>query len=78
LADAHPEWGAYPAGISGGNTEMADAVRAGVPAITLFGLTRDGVAPYWHQMEDTFDKMEPEVLQRTWDFTRALIKEIDG
>jgi len=78
LASAHPEWGAYPAGISGGNTEMADAVRAGVPAITLFGLTRDGVAPYWHQMEDTFDKMKPEVLQRTWDFTRALIEEIDG
>ena len=73
----HPEWGAYPSSISGGNTEMADALRAGVPAITLFGLTRDGVAPYWHQKEDTFDKMKPDVLQRTWDFTRALIDKID-
>ncbi len=78
LAAEHPEWGAYPSAISGGNTEMADAVRAGVPAITLFGLTRDGVAPYWHQKEDTFDKMNPDVLQRTWDFTRALIDRIDG
>jgi len=77
LATEHPELGAYPAGISGGNTEMADAVRANVPAITLFGLTREGVAPYWHQKEDTFDKMKPDVMQRTWDFTQALIEKID-
>jgi len=78
LAAEHPEWGAYPAKISGGNTEMADAVRADVPAITLFGLTREGVAPYWHQVGDTFDKMDPDVMQSTWDFTRALIDKIDG
>jgi hypothetical protein len=77
IAADHPKWGAYPAKISGGNTEMADAVRANVPAITLFGLTREGVAPYWHQKEDTFDKMNPDVMQRTWDFTKALLKEID-
>jgi len=77
LATERPELGAYPAGISGGNTEMADAVRANVPAITLFGLTREGIAPYWHQKEDTFDKMKPDVMQRTWDFTRALIEKID-
>jgi hypothetical protein len=45
LAADHPEWKAYPAKISGDNAKMADAVRAVVPAITLFGLTRDGVAP---------------------------------
>jgi len=77
IAADHPEWGAYPVKISGGNTELADAVRADVPAITLFGLTRDGVAPYWHQKEDTFDKMNPDVMQRTWEFTRALIEKID-
>jgi hypothetical protein len=78
IAADHPEWGAYPTSISGGNTEMADAVRANVPAITLFGMTREGVAPYWHQKEDTFDKMNPDVMQRTWEFTRALIEKIDG
>ena len=77
LAAKNPEWGAYPAKVSGGNTEMADAVRAGVPAITLFGLTREGVAPFWHQKEDTFDKMNPDALQRNWDFTVALVNEID-
>jgi hypothetical protein len=77
LAAANPSWQAYPSVISSGNTELADAVRAGVPAITLGGMARDGVVPYWHQRQDTFDKMEPEVMARAWDMTTALIHDID-
>ncbi|MEW6405247.1 MAG: M28 family peptidase [Chloroflexota bacterium] len=77
LASEHPEWGAYPASISGGNSELADAVRFKVPAITLFGMTRDRVAPYWHQKGDTFDKMDVDVMERTWALTTALIERID-
>jgi hypothetical protein len=78
LAKEHPEWGAYPAKISGGNSEMADAIRNKIPAIALFGMTREGVAPYWHQGADTFDKMDVGVLERTWEFTNALIRKIDN
>lgn len=78
LASAHPEWGAYPTKISGGNTEMADAIRAKIPAITLFGMTREGVSPYWHQKADTFDKMNPKVMENTWELTSALIQEMDA
>ncbi len=77
LSAEHPEWDAYPASISGGNTEMADAARFKVPAITLFGLTREGVAPFWHQPQDTFDKMDPDVMKKTWELTRAMVREID-
>jgi hypothetical protein len=77
LASKHPEWGAYETKISGGNTEMADAVRAKVPAITLFGMTREGVAPYWHQVEDTFDKMDPVVMEKTWNMVTTFIQELD-
>ncbi len=77
IRDAHPEWHAYPTSISGGNSELSDAVRFRVPAITLFGLEPDGEAPYWHQRGDTFDKMDPDVMERTWEFTCALVKEID-
>ena len=46
IAAQHPELAAHPAQISGGNTEMADALRLGIPAITLSGQTRDrGFAP---------------------------------
>ena len=78
LAAEHPEWGAYPTEISGGNTEMADALRAKIPAITITGTTREGVWPYWHQVGDTFDKMDPAVMEKAWEFTRALIDRLDG
>jgi hypothetical protein len=77
LARDHPEWEAYPGKISGGNTEMADAVRFKVPAVTIFGITRDGISPYWHQKDDTFDKMDPSVMERTWEMTTALIHKMD-
>jgi len=40
-------------------------------------MTREGVAPYWHQVEDTFDKMDPAVLEKTWNLVYAFIKELD-
>lgn len=77
LVAEHPQWGAYPGKISGGNTEMADALRAGIPAITLLGMKPDGEAPYWHQVQDTFDKMDPQVMEKTWDLTRAFLARLD-
>ena len=77
LRDAHPEWKAYASQISGGNSELSDAVRFQVPAITLFGLKPDGEAPFWHQRQDTFDKMDPNVMERTWEFALAMVQEID-
>ena len=78
VAEDHPDLGAYPSRITGGNSEMADAIRAGVPAITFFGLTPQGSAPYWHQMEDTPDKMNPDILRRTHAFTRAMKCRVDS
>ena len=78
LASEHPQWKAYASSISGGNSELADAVRFKVPALALGGMTRDGVLPYWHQRQDTFDKMDPVVMARAWELTLALIHEIDG
>ncbi len=77
LSRKHPEWGAYPVKISGGNSEMADAIRNNIPAICLFGLTKNGEAPYWHQLEDTYDKMNPQVMENTWSLTMAFLRDID-
>jgi len=78
LAGEHPEWEAHPCVINGGNTEMADALRAKVPALTLTGMTKDGTSPYWHQLADTFDKMDPVVMERAWDMTQAMIRRLDN
>ncbi len=77
IAAQHPELDAYPAQISGGNTEMADALRLGIPALTIGGQTRAGDLPYWHQVEDTFDKMDPEVLGRAYAFVGAFLAALD-
>jgi hypothetical protein len=78
IAEAHPHLGAYASQIKGGNTEMADALRVGIPAITLNGMGPKGEMPYWHQVEDTYDKMDPEVMARTYEFTREYITAIDS
>lgn len=78
LAEANPQLGAYPSSINGGNTEMADALRVGVPAITLVGMGKDGEMAYWHQVEDTYDKMDPEVMGRAYEYTWAYLTAIDS
>jgi hypothetical protein len=78
IAGQHPELGGYATHISGGNTEMADALRLGLPAITLTGLTPEGGAPYWHMVSDTFDKIDPDILERNYAFTWAYLKALDA
>ena len=78
LAAEHPEWNAHPATVSGGNTEMADAIRCKIPAITITCITREGDWPYWHQKEDTFDKMNPVEMEKTWNMTGAMINRLDN
>ena len=78
LAKEHPELNAIPASISGGNTEMADALRNGIPAITFTGFGPKGEAPYWHMLEDTYDKMDAEVMARNYAFTWQYIRLIDA
>lgn len=76
VARDNPHLGAYPTSVGGGVTEMSDALLAGVPAITVMGLTRDGRAPYWHTPADAVDKMDPEIMQRNYRFVRALVEAI--
>ncbi|MCZ7524968.1 MAG: M28 family peptidase [Acidimicrobiia bacterium] len=78
IAAERPELRARPGRAPGGNTEMADALRAGVPAIALVGLDERGLAPHWHTMDDTFDKIDPEVLGRSYELTWDLLRRIDA
>ena len=78
LSDEHPEWGAYPVQLKGGNTEMADALRAGIPAITISGQGPNGEMPYWHQVEDTVDKLDAEVMTRAYAFIWSFLQALDA
>jgi Zn-dependent M28 family amino/carboxypeptidase len=78
LSADHPEWRARALQIRGGNTEMADALQAGVPAITLGGASSREEPTYWHQVEDTYDKMEPERMARAYAFVWTYIRALDA
>lgn len=56
---------------------MADAVLNKIPAITFTGISRDGEWPYWHQRADTFDKVDPLVMEKSWSLVRAMIDQQD-
>lgn len=74
---AHPELDGYPVSVSGGNTEMADALRRGIPAIILFGLTRQNAVSYWHQVGDTVDKMDSQALEKNYTFALLFMQALD-
>ncbi len=78
VAAENPDIGAHPVRLTGGVTEMSDALLAGVPAITLIGLTREGAAPHWHLPTDTWDKIDPEVLGRAHRFALELVRAVDA
>jgi hypothetical protein len=78
IAKQYPKLNGYPVTISGGNTEMADALRLDIPAITLTGMSRSGVAPYWHMVGDTFDKIYLSALARNYAFTWHFIQALDA
>ncbi len=78
LAAEHPEWDTHPACVSGGNTETVDSLRVKVPGMTITGATREGGTPYWHQLADRFDNMVPELMEKSWNFTCAMIQQLDN
>lgn len=77
----NPDLGAYPGYLTGGVSEMSDAVQAGVPAITVIGVTPAGEAPHWHRPSDTVDKMDAGpggAMERNYRFVRALLEAMDA
>ncbi len=77
INEHYPQMCGYPVSISGGNSELADCVRFNVPALTLFGLKANGEAPYWHQVGDTFDKIDPLVLEKSYILAWEMIERLD-
>jgi len=85
VAEAHPEFRAHPTRVDLGYTEMADALIAGVPAITVIGIGGASIPVgykgrplYWHRVGDTLDKIDPEVLGHAWGYICEFINAVDN
>lgn len=84
LIQADPSLTCHPTRVTGGHTEMADALRVGIPALTFIGIGPAGTplgyaGPplYWHQLGDTPDKMDPVVMTRAYALADAFIHALD-
>lgn len=84
LLEADSSLTCHPTRVTGGHTEMADALRMGIPALTFIGigpagtpLGYSGPPLYWHQRDDTPDKMDPVVMTRAFALADAFIRALD-
>ncbi len=81
VAVRRPELGGRPFVIRAGYTETGVVIKRGLKGITLISLNSSGFLsylPYWHQREDTLDKLEEGALTRAQEFLWEMMKEIDG
>jgi hypothetical protein len=78
IAADRPELGAYSKVMSLGFTEGAIGIKNGLPSLTFVNLRPDGVLPYWHRPDDTFEHVDADVLARTQAFVWELLQRIDS
>jgi len=48
-----------------------------VPSLSFVGLTPDGVIPDWHQVTDTFDRIDPRPIENTEEFVLEVLRRLD-
>ena len=78
LAEEQPELAAYPQLSAGVTPRWQTHCALAFPPSRFTGFGPKGEAPYWHMVEDTFDKMDPEIMRRNYAFTWQYIRLIDA
>jgi hypothetical protein len=61
-------------------TDAAVATKRGLAALTVAALPQQGseVSTHWHQMTDTLDRIEPQVLTDAHSFTLQVLRDLDA
>lgn len=77
VATARPDLGAYEHYYRGLFSEHSPLVAAGCRSLAIINFTPQGVLPDWHRPTDTFDRVDPGVLDRTEEFAWALLERLD-
>ncbi len=64
--------------IGGGGTDATPFSRENISAISIFGTDMEGVPEFYHTMDDTPDKVDPQALTRTLEICKEVIKSSEG
>ncbi len=77
VAAARADLGVYEHYFRGLYSEHSPLTAAGCRSLAIIDFTPEGALPNWHRPSDTFENIDPQVLDRTEQFVWALLKEID-
>ncbi|MBI3360890.1 MAG: M28 family peptidase [Chloroflexi bacterium] len=77
IAADRPDLGAYSWTVQGAYSDGAIALKEGFDALTLMNYTKKGSIPNLHQPGDTFDRVDPGVVDRTEEFAWEVVRRVD-
>ena len=61
-----------------GGSDAAHFSRKGLKAISLFGITPENYPDTWHELADTPEFIEEEMLEKTLNVTIQFLKDLDS
>jgi len=61
-----------------GGTDASNFIKAGLQATSVIAVTEKGVPSHWHTLEDTPDKIDPQVLLEAVRLAVTFLHQIDG
>lgn len=73
-----PDLGAYSKPYTILHTDATCLMVNHVPSLSFVGLRPDGVIPDWHQVTDTFDRIDTRPVEATEEFVLELLKRLDA
>jgi len=73
-----PDFNAYSKPYTILHTDATCMMVNGIPSLSFVGLTPDGVLPDWHQVSDTFDRVNPDAVTCTEEFVLELLTIFDS
>ncbi len=73
----HPEWNARDSVCNLGYTDATPVIVAGCRALAIWAEGPDGFLPNYHWPTDTFEKVDPQTIQRAGQMVTEMVEAID-
>jgi hypothetical protein len=73
-----PDFNAYAKPFTTLHTDATCLMVNKVPSLSFVGLTPDGVIPNWHQVTDTFERVDATPIECTEEFVLELLRRLDA
>jgi hypothetical protein len=73
-----PDFKAYAKPFTTMHTDATCLMINKVPSLSFLGLTPAGLIPNWHQVTDTFERVDATAVEQTEEFVLELLRRLDA